>query len=280
MGKRPSGRIPQPQFLRIALPNLEVMEPMAGDFAILQPSEYLPVELEEKFQNLYREAILEGIFCKNEWTNWCNACRIPTSVVHENTFPINGEALLPLSLMSDIAEDLLPHLGLFISELLWGERPQNASVLNGAIASTLPILPHGHCPLSKIGNQKPRLDKIWHNSLTAHYRTPTSIWTKSNNHYTSLLSIAEQYLPENIENQEILPDIFIGKMIFLQDGSCHGHLVHPINKISSHCIDYIEMRLLLEWYRYRRHNYNITYEDILRERADVVYRAFSEYESP
>ena len=40
---------------------------------------------------------------------------------------------------------------------------------------------------------------------------------------------------------------------------------------------YLRTRLQISWYRYRRHSEKICFEDILRERSDLLYRSLMEF---
>lgn len=214
---------------RTAWPTLTPLEPMSGDFGIVNaPSDSLCLAQEATFLRLYTDAIQNGIFCSTKWEHWANQCRIPTTPWLENSPPVSAKALLPLELLSNICEDYIPHIGLFIDELLWaGTYQRNLRLLGGAIASTLPLMKHGHTPLYKIANQHPQLRPILHQSLTAHYRTPTMLWKKSGFTAIPMLPLGKQYHPVKIDNiDDIKSDFFIAKVLQIENQQYTGSLAH------------------------------------------------------
>jgi hypothetical protein len=285
-----AGRLTQFLPVRTAWPIVDVIEMFAGDFAILTPSAYLSKDQEENFQKLYTQCIQDGYFCKSDWVDWCTATRIPFRPKMDTSSMICAESIIDIRKMSDMCEDVLPHIGSFVEERIWGPlatytHTPNQRILAGAIASTLPLLKHQHCALSKIGSQSPIVSKEIYNSLTAHYRTPTMIWKKNGRSAIPLLPLGTQYVPPIVENlDDISSDIFIAKILQTTKQQYIAHCVFEIpEKIALDTIlsrklrNFLYYRILIEWFRYRRHSYTICYEDILRERADIIYRSSCEY---
>jgi len=269
---------------RTAWPTLTPLEPMSGDFGVLHPpSDRVCLAQEDTFLHLYTEALQHGIFCPKSWEQWASQCRIPTRPWLENSPPVSAKILLPLELLSNICEDYIPHIGLFIDELLWAETYRgDLRVLGGAIASTLPLMKHGHTPLYKIANQHPRLRPPLHQSLTAHYRTPTMLWQKSGSTAIPMLPLGKQYHPNKVDNiDDIESDFFIAKVIHIDNQQYTGTLAHLVLPVDNGLAlqSFLQNRLQIAWYRYRRHNSKICYEDILRERSDILYRSAFEIKS-
>ena len=275
MGK--SRHLAQHVPVRTAWPTLNVMEPMSGDFGVIQPPEFPSIaEHETAFVSLYEAAIIRGEFSYEAWCSWADACNIPTRPWHENCAPVPAQTLLSLQLMSDVCEDYVPHIGLFIDDLIWGGLG-NRSLwpLGGAIASTLPLLKHSHCALYKMAEQHPRLRDELHKSLTAHHRTPTMLWQKSGSTVQPMLPIGKQYRPSHVENlKEIKEEAFIGRIIYLPaEHTWKANFVLPVPKtVVQELQGFLNARLLIAWFRYRRHSHKICFEDILRERSDLIYR--------
>lgn len=276
MGK--SRHLAQHVPVRTAWPTLNVVEPMSGDFGVIQPPISPSVaQHESRFLELYHDAITKGEFSLEAWNSWADLCSIPLIPWHENCAPVPAQTLLSLELMSDICEDYVPHIGLFIDDLMWGGLgEQSLWPLGGAIASTLPLLKHSHCALYKMAEQHPRLRDKLHKSLTAHHRTPTMLWEKSGNTVTPMLKIGQQYIPTHVENlNEIAGKYFIAKMIHLPtEGPWKANFVLSVPEQNVHELQaFLQVRLLIAWFRYRRHNHKICFEDILRERSDLIYRS-------
>ena len=267
---------------RTAWPTLEATEPMSGDFAILEaPTDRRISEHEESFRALYYDALLHGKYSQSKWNTWCHNTGIPIQPWVETSSVIPVETLLSLELMSNICEDYIPHIGLFLEDLLWaGHHDKSLSPLAGAIASTLPLLKHGHCALYKMNEQQPRLRSTLHQSLTGHHRTPTMLWKKDGHTAEALLPIGTQYIPDVVHNlSDISSDVFIAKLLHVNE-QWMAHLVLPIDNLHAEtCIQVTRARIQIEWYRYRRHNAKICIEDILRERSDLLYRTIFEIQN-
>ena len=265
--------------MRTAWPTLNVMEPMSGDFGVLQsPTAVNIAKHDATFFDLYKRAIMEGEFSTIEWTQWANLCHIPITPWIENSAPVRAQTLLSLELMSNICEDYIPHIGLFMDELLWnGQNRLDLWMLGGAIASTLPLLKHSHCPLYKISEQQPKLRESLHKSLTAHHRTPTMLWQREGDTAIPMLPIGKQYIPDKVDNLDsIHSQFFIAKIIYMTGDTSHwnANFILPVSRESVFELQsFLQTRLLIAWFRYRRHNNKICFEDILRERSDLIYRS-------
>ena len=81
--------------MRTAWPTLNVMEPMSGDFGVLQSSTAVNIAKHDAtFFDLYKRAIMEGDFSTIEWTQWANLCHIPITPWIENSAPVPAQTLL------------------------------------------------------------------------------------------------------------------------------------------------------------------------------------------
>ena len=266
--------------MRTAWPTLNVLEPMSGDFGVLQsPSSDSIARHDATFFSLYKRGITLGEFSLEEWVQWADLCGIPTTPWIENCAPVRAQTLLSLELMSNICEDYVPHIGLFMDELLWnGQNRVDLWTLGGAIAATLPLLKHSYCPLYKMAEQQPRLREPLHRSLTAHHRTPTMLWKRTETTAEPMLPIGQQYIPSTIDNLDsIQAEFFIAKIIYMTGDTSHwnANFILPVpTTVAFELQSYLHTRLLIAWFRYRRHNTKICFEDILRERSDLIYRSF------
>ena len=268
--------------MRTAWPTLDVLEPMSGDFGVLQSPSTEHIEKHEAtFLRLYTRALTEGSFSISEWRHWAKQCDIPITPWLENCAPVRAQTLLSLELMSNICEDYIPHIGLFMDELLWsGQNRLNLWTLGGAIASTLPLLKHSHCPLYKMSEQQPKLRGSLHKSLTAHHRTPTMLWQREGDTATPMLTIGKQYIPNKVHNLDsVCSKFFIAKIIYMTSDTSHwfANFILPVPEEKALILQsYLQTRLLIAWFRYRRHSTKICFEDILRERSDLIYRSLFE----
>ena len=250
----------------------------AGDFAILQNAKLLPAALECEFTEQYHEAVRSCSSSKLQL--WADKLSLCTAIKHETDPCPVAKTTLSNAFLADVCEDYIPQIGLYSIELIAGSKHylfRNQSTrlrqLCGAVCSTMPLLKHGQSPLSKLFSQRPKTPKHVHSSLCSHRKTPPSIWHRSSSGCRSLLPLAPQYLPA--QNSQIKTEtnqpLFIAKLIKLGKSSWQTALEQPLNA-STLDIQRILERLLIEWIRYLRHNPSLHWEDLLRDRADLIYR--------
>ncbi len=292
MGKAKSGRLHQPIPLRTAWPLAQTFEQYSGDLTILHTpkyedfkkfypnylDEYSWRKIEASFKKEYRSHIEGKYIDERFWKEICSKLRLQYDMKHETCKTISAKQFLSNALLSDICEDHLPQIGLFSDELIFGplsenRLPYSMRQLAGAICSMLPLLEHGHSAIGKISSQRPRItDDIYH-SLTAYHRTPFLLWKRVGNKVEAQLPIAHQYIPDGkIENLPNAP-YFLGKIITLGNRfvvSC----TFGISEISL-LKQILTDRLRIEWIRYQRYS-KISWEDLLRERGEILYRTAAE----
>ena len=250
----------------------------AGDFAILQASKRLSEAQETEFTEHYQSAI--RLSSASGLQKWAKTAKLNCEIKHEiDPCPVASTALSN-AFLSDVCEDYLPQIGLCSTELIAGSKhymfrnpTREINQLCGAVCSTLPLLKHGHSALSKLFEQRPKTPKHIHVSLCAHRKTPPSIWHRTEAGIRSLLPLAAQYLPSSscTITTETNHPVFVAKMIFLGQNRWQAVLEHSI-KYSAVDIELVYERLLIEWIRYLRHNPSLNWEDLLRDRADLIYR--------
>lgn len=303
MGKTKTGRLHQPVPLRTAWPLAETLEEYAGDSAILNTpkyqrfqkyhpnslDEYSWKETEELFQKKYRSYIQEGLFDEILWRDICIKLHLQYETKHESCEQLSAQKQLSDALLSDICEDHLPQIGLFSDELIFGPLseswlPYSMRQLGGAICAMLPLLEHGHSAIAKLSSQRPKISPDIYSSLTAYHRTPFMLWKKkensknqTNDRVEPLLPLGTQYIPEASVKNLPSTDYFLGKIIKLGDHfvvSCAFGLENIQEILFLRQI--LTSRLRIEWIRYQRYS-RITWEDILRERGDILYRTASEF---
>lgn len=293
MGKRKGARLYQPIPLRTAWPLAQTIEEYSGDHGVLHALKYETfqklhpdslnhadwLETDDTFQKEYRSCIEGHVFKDDTWRGFCQKLHLQFELKHDSCQILLAHMPLSNALLSDICEDHLPQIGLFVDELIFGpltqkRLPNPMRQLAGAVCSTLPLLRHGHSAVVKLSTQRPRATEAIHGSLTAHQRTPFMLWKRTElNGAMPLLPIGEQYIPDSIV--ENIPDspYFIGKIIKTPENfavTC-GMGISDASLLQKILLP----RLKIEWIRYQRYS-KITWEDILRERGDVLYRTASE----
>ena len=286
-------RIHQAIPLRTAWPLREGLESFAGEYSILKEPDWEKyrsfrgdaishsqwLQAEYRFQDLYKKAISGIEFESKNWRDTSDFLGLNYDFKFESTQQLTAVTILSSQFLSDISEDHIPHIGLFCDELILGplsEQQLNSNYrqLAGAVCSVLPLLSHGHSALSKLKGQKTRVDSDILRSITAYTRTPTMLWQQlPGSRVKPLLPLAKQYHPtQAIEN---LPksEYFIGKILQFENYS-GAVLCLGFDRIAN-LDQFLRLRLKMEWIRYQRHS-RIFLEDILRERADILYRSVCE----
>ena len=293
MGKRKGARLYQPIPLRTAWPLAQTLEEYSGDHGILHEPKYdafqkfYPnslnhadwMEIETNLQKEYHAFIEGHIFNEDIWRAFCQKLHRHFELKHDSCEILLAKKALSDALLSDICEDHIPQIGLFVDELIFGPLtqkriPNPMRQLAGAVCSTLPLLKHGHSAVAKLSTQRPRVSDEIHRSLTAHQRTPFMLWKRTElDGAEPLLPLGKQYTPNSIVKN--LPDdpFFIGKIIKLPE---HFAVTCGMGISDARLLKKILLpRLKIEWIRYQRYS-KITWEDILRERGDILYRTASE----
>ena len=294
MGKTKAGRLHQPIPLRTAWPLGQTCEEYAGDSSILHSPIYENIlqfrpnfldkeswqNAEHNFKKEYHSYIEEGFFDEKRWREICQILQLQYEIKHDSCEQIKGKKKLSDALLSDISEDHIPQIGLFSDELIFGPLSENwlsysRRQLAGAICSMLPLLQHGHSAIAKLASQRPRISPDIYHSLTAYHRTPFMLWKKKEDsaQVLPMLKLASQYIPSSSVEDLPTESYFLGKIIRIGDRfvvSCALGLndIELLRQI-------LTVRIRIEWIRYQRYS-RITWEDILRERGDILYRTASE----
>ena len=114
-----------------------------------------------------------------------------------------------------------------------------------------------------MAEQQPRLREPLHRSLTAHHRTPTMLWKKTKTTAEPMLPIGQQYIPSTIDNLDsIQAEFFIAKIIYMTGDTSHwnANFILPVpTTVAFELQSYLHIRLLIAWFRYRRHNTKICF---------------------
>jgi len=289
MGTWRRGQLPQHINVRTAWPLITPLEPDSGDFGIIKQASYeyfcqrtssahsrdAFAVLEEEFLQMYQDCIDGQSYNEENWRLWSNINALSFAPHHEIAKPLQAESYIPIQYLSDLSEDYIPAIGLFSDSFILGPLadtliPSVLRQLAGAICSTLPLLPYKHSAASKAFEQRPKLPLHIHQSLSAHCRYPFMLWKIQENQATPLLPISPQYIPT--KPVTLLPNtsFMIGKIIQVNE-QWVAHFVFPIRQLN-HLDENLRIRLQVEWLRAQRHCSNLVFDDILRERADILYR--------
>lgn len=194
----------------------------------------------------------------------------------ENSAPKIATTDISNQLLADIAEDLLPDIGCYATERVFGPMASEArecKVLAGAILSTSPYLEQGVTTAGRTCSRKPKPSVDKSHSIMAISKTPVMFWKIfSNRTVKPMLPLSSSYCP--LQPISCLPDSshMIARMVFTNNGP-KPYFVLPIPELN---VDILYARLWLEWLRVQRHSSNIYWEDLLRYRSELLYRSSCE----
>ena len=111
--------------------------------------------------------------------------------------------------------------------------------------------------------------------MRAVAHAPAMLWEVENEHCTPILPLADGYLPkgpiygEGLQLPRCSGQTLLARIYPIADGSWHLY-----GAVWVHCppIDTMISRLELEHLRLSRHERRLTWEDLLRDRAELLYR--------
>ena len=180
----------------------------------------------------------------------------------------------------DLAEDWVPSIGLLAPPRVLGPwamlaLPRRLRMFCGAVMSFSPVFPPSIRPMSRPGRTKPKVDGVIKSALIAVLRAPMMLWVPTvDGELEPLLPMARRSRPEGPVTG--IPDApaVLGRAVQHPDGwwlACALPLpVRPDVSI-------LQRRLELEYQRLRRHDRRMTWEDILRDRSELVCRTVCEW---
>jgi len=231
---------------------------------------------DEAFFPLHDEEFILALHDKDALQKFLSRCKregFKRDIIHDGSRLNMVTELCSIEFLSNLAEDWIPDIGIFGEERVLGPfapHPQ-LRILCGAILCFSPLLKHGITPAGRFADTQKSPYKI---SLGLQAKTPCMVWRRDKDqHVTPLLPLAQHYHPigpvHNLPKQEF----FIARISPLKSywqASC----VLPVPKVN---IPYLQNRLMLEWLKLQQTNARIFWEDILRYRAELVYRSILEY---
>ena len=193
---------------------------------------------------------------------------------HDRSIIHKAQSVMSDTQLAAIAEDWVPDIGLFAEERVLGPfAPRHKlRTLCGAILSFSPLLRHNCTPIGQYGSLKSRTKGS--HSLGIQAKTPVVPWKIHDNDSVSpLLPIEERYIP-NMPLQSLPQTPFMIARIVASSTGYTLSCVLPLPAVSP---QYLFNRMRLEWIRLQYQNRYIYWEDMLRFRAELLYRSSLEY---
>lgn len=288
--------------LRGATPDLLAPhDPWAGDEIEMQPGSYdnyvrfsttrsllSPAEhgaVDAEFCRLYRQ-ILDGDAPWGAEAAAVAALGLGAPIRHDSR-PLN-EASSPIAdpILAEMSEDQVPDIGVVapdrvLGPMVEGDLPRPMLRLAGAVMGFAPIIRGGVMPVARVIYQKPRPPTSLSSPVRSIARAPVMIWEQSDAGLRPLLPLSDRLRALFCSGRPrvcVPPTegaVLIGRGTPIEGGGwwlavCLT-LPHPPPA------DIMLRRMMLELHRLRRHERRLTWEDLLRERAEVVYRTACEW---
>jgi len=264
--------------------------PMAGSFQdYLQHCERTgrtpsldPVTHDEwdgRFQAIYR-SILDGRSSWAEIEASARALMIWGPRRHDRRpLPPSGR-ILPDAQLSDMVENQLPQVGQIAPDRVlgpWADEPlpRWVRVVAAAVMAFTPEVPPGVPAWARAIKRRPRPDHETRVAIRATSRVPPMLWRITGQDTAAcLLPMGEHLRPDGPISG--LPDApaVIGRAVYTGTGwalSCGL----PLPRIPP--VEMLTRRLDLELLRIRRRERRLTWEVLLRERGEVLYRTACEW---
>lgn len=277
-------------------------DPWCGDEAVVDPADHVDhalhapaseqlspaahAALDAAFRAQYR-AILDGRAPWSSLRPLARQLRLDAPV-RSDLRPAR-RALHPVGddVLAEMGEDQVPDMGVLAPDRVLGpfadeSLPRRLWLLAGAVMAFAPILRQGVPPVARVLYQKPRPPTALASPVRAAARTPPMLWlpTPDRRGLTPALPLGEPQRPAGLLHAPLPPGAaLLGRAVLLESGTPAPDVwlccVLPLPVLPDPAV--LERRLTLELWRVRRHDRRLTWEDLLRERGEVLYRAACEW---
>ena len=238
----------------------DLLDPWAGD-EILYPIEDL-----QHAHALYDEQALA------DYLTWAKKKGIPQEISHDDAHIQKSTHLCTLDFLANLTEDWVPDVALFAQDRVIGPFAPypKLQVLCGAVLCFSPLLKHGITPAGRFADTQKSEHKI---ALGIQAKSPCMIWEREGNNIKALLPLAKQLTPTGIVHN--LPDSrFCIARVCPTEYGWEASCVLPVPVVH---YKYVYNILYLEWIKLQQNGGRIFWEDVLRYRAELIYRSTIEH---
>jgi hypothetical protein len=239
-------------------------------------AQYQSIDLE--FELVYRQ-ILDGDAPWSAIDEVAEALMVTGPLRHDRRPPGIAELMVSDEQMSDITENQLPQVGLVAPDRFlgpWSDEPLPRWVRIQVAAAMMfvPELDPGVPAWARRIKRKPKPEPPVRQSLRVISRTPPMLWKVEGDKLTPMLPLGERFMPTGpVQGVPDVPAV-IGRMVACDSGN---FLAAGLPLIRMPSVNVVERRVRLEWLRLRRRERRLSWEDVLRERSEVLYRCCFEW---
>lgn len=287
---------PPPDLSDVVPAVLSPTDPWSGDEQLIAPADHAryrrycphkpPLSKTEHaardliFQAQYR-AVLSGVVPWAALEEAAAALGIVAPLRLDRRPTPRSDGPLPETTLAEICEDYVPDIGVIAPDRVLGPfseepLPRWLRTLSGAVMAFSPQLRGGMMPLARAVIKKPRPKTALADAIRAAVRAPPMLWRVSGDRLHPALPLSERQQPtERCDGIPAGVSALIGRAVPRDDGSAWLVGVLPLPRCPDPAI--IRRRLMAEVWRLRRHDLRVSWEDMLRERGEILYRTTCEW---
>lgn len=220
--------------------------------------------------------ILIGQDAYDELNQAAMALQIDFPATHDRRPARVAPFVLAESRLSDIVENWVPDIGVMAPDRVlgpWSDEPLSdwLRALCGRVFCFSPVLYPTIRPMGRESKSRPRPDLDTRRVLIAMMRAPTMLWWSDP--VTPALPISDRWIPDGQVSGVPEAPAFVGRIYKTPEGwqtCCVLPLAIRPDPIP------LKERIRLELMRLRRFERRVTWEDVLRDRGEVLYRSVCE----
>jgi hypothetical protein len=206
------------------------------------------------------------------------ALQVLAPPTHDRRPPHVANEFVPDPTIADFCEDWLPDITLFCGERVFGpygmgcgrDRLRTAA----AVMCFSPLIPPSVRPVTRVCRSSPKPSRSLRGGMIGVLRSPAMLWRVEGERLVPVLPLGERFRPPG--PVACLPEgeAVVGRAVQGPDG---WWLACGIGLSRLPPAEALMPRLMLELYRLRRHERRYTWEDLLRDRGELLYRSVCEW---
>lgn len=199
-------------------------------------------------------------------------------LTHDRRPPKPADVFVPDITIADFCNDWMPDATLFAAERVLGPYGLGCGhrLLRSSVAALCfsPLIPPSVRPVTRVCRSSPKPPRSLRGGMIGVLRAPVMLWRVEGDRLVPLLPLGDRFLPEGPVARLPAGPAVVGRAVQGPDGwwlSCGIGLDRVPDA------DDLMPRLMLELYRLRRHELRYTWEDLLRDRGELLYRSVCEW---
>lgn len=182
--------------------------------------------------------------------------------------------------LADITENYVPDVGSLAPDRVLGpfadlHLPRRLRAAAAATLAFTRLVPPAVRPIDRYAEDKPRPDVALRAVIRAIALSPAMLWQRDGDRLRPMLPLAPAFAPDlPVRDLPAVPAL-LGRLVPLAGGGAWLAACIPLPRLPPTAP--LLRRLGWEMWRVRRHELRITWEDLLRERGEVLVRTTLEW---